>query len=58
MIFIIRIRNSNKEQVVERSKKRRRRINLGKSFKIREMKRKEIHPLKTKGKVNLNLSIY
>lgn len=57
MTFIIKTRNLNKEQVVEKSKNRRR-VNSGKLFKIGETKRKETPPLKTKGKVSLSQSIY
>lgn len=56
MTFIIRTRSSSRRQEVAKS--RRRRINLSKLSKIGERKRKETPPLKTKGKVSLNLPIY
>ena len=57
MTFIIRISSSSRRQEVAKSR-RRRRINLSKLSKIGERKRKETHPLKTKGKVSLSLPIY
>ena len=57
MTFIIRTRSSSRRQEVAKSR-RRRRINLSKLSKIGERKRKETPPLKTKGKVSLNLPIY